>query len=138
MATNHGRRPIPEGYFLTFEINLNSPTAMLNEREDTSGAGGEGKHKNSKDISSTNYLPGVLGIICCRVCAYTAATFVELAITCSYRRAELSLLVVRSDKRRLEVWNDLLIAIPNYVTFHRSRFALRTHYYRLGFDNMMS
>ena len=33
------------------------------------------------------------------------------------------------------VWNDLPIDIRNSVTFDRFRSALRTHYYRLAFDN---
>jgi len=71
--------------------------------------------------SSTNWLPGVLDIISCRVCAYTTATFVMT-------RPAFSQAAPR-------VWNDLPIEKCNSATFDRFRSALRTHHYRRAFDN---
>lgn len=77
--------------------------------------------------------------------AYLASSVVEYAPTRQLRSSSSLLLQSPSTRtviaRRAfsqaapRVWNDLPIDIRNSVTFDRFRSALRTHYYRLAFDN---
>jgi len=63
-------------------------------------------------------------------------SYVRRAHYCSsYHRTELLYLAVRLAKRYLGSGMILRIEIRNSVTFDRFRSALRTHYYRLAFDN---